>query len=167
MEYPAWQATEDNSLRHIGPLITISTVLLATLSGNPAVAQTENIASRAPAIGGYSPVSYFTKNIAERGSRKFAVEHRGSIYYLASAAQVEVFKQNPDKYRPRHKSCPYSLAFGRVTPLDPTNFKIVGDNLLLFHLSADEDGLQLWNDSDIDEAELLRRADANVFLMKF
>ena len=66
----------------------------------------------------------------------------------------------------RSRSCPYSLAFGKILPLDPTNFKIVGDNLLLFHLSDDENGLQLWNDSKISEDELMRRADANANLFR-
>ncbi len=134
---------------------------------NPAFSQTEEPAIKAPAIGGYSPVSYFTKNIAEIGSPEFAVEHNGVIYHLMSADQIKVFEENPDKYRPKYKSCPYSLTLGKVLPLDPTNFKIVGGNLLLFHLSDDENALLLWNDSDVSEAELTRRADANLFLVEF
>ncbi len=70
-------------------------------------------------------------------------------------------------FAPYNRSCPYSLAFGKILPLDPTNFKIVGDNLLLFHLSDDENGLQLWNDSKISEDQLMRRANASLFRLRF
>ncbi|MEM1439275.1 MAG: YHS domain-containing (seleno)protein [Pseudomonadota bacterium] len=121
----------------------------------------------APAIEGYSPVSYFTEYKAERGSPEFAVEHDGSVYYLTSEAQVDLFNANPDKYRPRHKTCPYSLALGMVLPLDPTNFKVIDGYLLLFHRSDEKDALLEWNESELSVEELLRRADANLFLVKF
>lgn len=120
-----------------------------------------------PAIAGYSPVSYFTKGAAEKGSPEYAVEHEGEVYFLTSREQMALFAENPEKYRPRHKACPYSLAYGMVLPLDPTNFKIVGDNLLLFHRSEEKDALLEWNESELSEDELLRRADANVFLITF
>lgn len=112
-----------------------------------------------PAIDGYSPVSYFTKNKAEKGSAEYSVEHKGKLYYLTSAKQVTLFNENPDKYRPRHDVCSYSLAHGGVTPLDPTNYKIVAGTLLMFHKSDEGDGLQQWEQSDLTEEELLKRAD--------
>lgn len=140
------------------------TVILSLFATTVSLADTS---TGKPAIGGYSPVSYFTVNRAEIGKPEFKVEHNGQIYFLASAEQVELFSKNPELYRPRHQSCPYSLALGMVLPLDPTNFKIVGDSLLLFHRSEEKDALLEWNASDLSEAELLRRADANVFLIKF
>ena len=131
-----------------------------------ATASAQNPSSTSPAIGGYSPVSYFTENRAERGSAEFAVEHNGSVYFLTSQAQVALFLEAPDKYRPLHKSCPYSLALGMVTPLDPTNFKIVGGSLLLFHKSEEKDALFEWNNDELGEEELLRRANANATLFE-
>ena len=144
-----------------------SLFIVGMLIGNFALAQDPSASGREPAIGGYSPVSYFTENTAERGSPEFAVEHKDKLYYLTSQDQVEQFKKNPDKFQPRHSFCPYSLAYGKTLPLDPTNFKIVGDSLLLFHLSEDMDGLKLWNASEISQEELLRRADANWFRVRF
>ena len=54
-----------------------------------------------------------------------------------------------------------------VLPLDPTNFKVIGDSLLLFHRSEEKDALLEWNSSELSEEELLRRADANLFLVEF
>lgn len=148
-------------MKRINRFIVMSAALLAALLSNPANAQAEEISSQEPAIGGFSPVSYFTKNIAEPGSKEFAVEYDGVVYYLASADQIEVFEKDPAKYQPRHKSCSYSLALGKGLPLDPRNFKIVGDSLLLFHQFDDGSALQLWNSSAVSEEELVRRADAN------
>ena len=154
-------------MKHLDRIVMLSVVLLGMLFSNSALPQTSTTAAAEPAISGYSPVSYFTQDKAELGSPEFAVEHDGSVYYLTSTEQVELFGENPEMYRPRYKSCPYSLALGKVLPLDPTNFKIVGDNLLLFHLSESVDTLKLWNESTISEDELLRRADANLFSKKF
>ena len=91
------------------------------------------------------PVSYFTENKAEKGKPEFSVEHDGTTYFLTSARQVELFNASPDKFEPRYKACPYSLAYGMVLPLDPTNFKILGGELLLFHRSEEKDALLEWN----------------------
>lgn len=120
-----------------------------------------------PSISGYSPVSYFTVNKAEKGSSEFSVEHDGELYYLTSLEQVEVFNQNPDKYKARHKICTYSLTLGRRMELDPTNFKIVAGTLLLFHKSEEADGLALWNSSTSSEQELLDRADKKYTFFNF
>ncbi len=89
------------------------------------------------AIQGYSPVSYFSRNIAEKGSPEFAVEYDGKIYHLTSRQQTETFRENPEAYIPLFAEfCPYSLALGRKVSIDPTNFKIIGGKLLLFHNSA-------------------------------
>ena len=124
-------------------------------------------AESTPAIGGYSPVSYFTAGQPEVGSAEFAVEHDGNTYYLTSAEQVELFAQNPDKYRPRYEACPYSLTLGERKPLDPTNFQIVGGYLLLFHRSDMMDGLAAFKDSGLTDQELIERADKEYVLLRF
>lgn len=137
---------------------------LLPLSGYSQNMNTEN---QKPAIGGYSPVSYFTKNIAEQGNVEFAVQLEGDTYYLTSAEQVELFTSNPAKYRPKYQVCPYSLAIGGTVPLDPTNFKIVGGSLLLFHKTEESDGLKLWNESPVDEKTLIELADKEYILLRF
>jgi len=119
------------------------------------------------AIGGYSPVSYFTENAAVLGTVEFAVAHKGEVYYLTSAQQVDMFIANPKKYQPRFQTCPYSLINGKQLALDPTNFKVVGDTLLLFHRSEKADGLAKWNSSGLSDEELLKRADTQHELLRF
>lgn len=151
-------------MNNVAKLITLA--ILAITAMTALNAQAESPMTK-PSIEGYSPVSYFTTGKAEVGSAEFAVEHKDHTYYLTSAEQVALFNENPDRYRPRHNSCAYSLAYGKVRPLDPTNFKIIDDTLLLFHRSDKVDALVAWNESTLSEEELLERADSNLFLVKF
>ena len=115
------------------------------------------------AIDGYSVVSYFEQDRAELGSQKFSVEYGNKLYWFVSAAQVKVFKANPAQYIPAFKAfCPYSLTLGKILPIDPTKFKIVGGRLLLFHADDDLNGLVEWNKAG-DESVLLEKARSELF----
>ena len=154
-------------MKYFNLAIVFSVILLAVVHRPAMAAPGSSAAAVKPAIGGYSPVSYFTENKAERGSPEFSAEHDGRVYFFTSQEQVELFTANPKKYRPRYHLCPYSLALGMVLPLDPTNFKIIGDNLLLFHLSEEKDALKEWEVSKMSKEELIRRADANLIEINF
>lgn len=120
------------------------------------------------AIQGYSPVSYFTEGRAERGDPGFAVRHDGRTWFLASEEQQRLFEADPESYLPRYaQACPYNLALGRVEPINPTRFRIVAGQLLLFHSSEMGDGLELWMQSPLSEEELMRRADGHYELLRF
>lgn len=114
-------------------------------------------------VQGYSPVSYFEKNIAEKGDPQFTTNHKGRIYYFASADQVETFKKMPKKYTPRYgEYCPYSLVLGRRVAIDPTNFKIHNGKLLLFHSSVELSTVDL-----NDQKDTLEKADREYNLIAF
>ncbi len=118
-------------------------------------------------LQGYSPVSYFTKNIAERGSPDFPVHHEGKTYFLTSQEQVALFKADPEQYIPALGGhCPYSLAMGRTVAIDPTRFKIVDGKLYLFHNSSEMDALKRWN-SEPEPERILEKANARFILMEF
>ena len=98
------------------------------------------------AIGGYSPVSYFEKGLAERGNPDHAVEHEDNTYFFVSADQAKVFRANPEKYLPVHGgACAYGASKGKSLPVDPTSFKIVDGRLLLFLKNDDVDARKLWD----------------------
>ena len=141
----------------------ISIVIISTFAATLS-AETN---SKEPFLEGYSPVSYFTAGKPEMGSPEFTVEHKGKYYYLTSAKQLAIFNKNPDKYAPRYDVCPYSLTLGAITPLNPMNFKIVGDTLLLFHKSDNADAQELWNNSDLSDQELIERADKKYTILRF
>ena len=119
------------------------------------------------AIGGFSPVAYFTEGAALQGNADFVVEHKGNHYQLRNAEEVDLFNAEPDKYAPRYQLCPYSLARGQKMPLDPTNFQIIGGHLLLFHKSDKGDGLVQFRESGLTDQQLLDRADKQFTLLKF
>lgn len=120
------------------------------------------------AIDGYSPVSYFTKGIAEKGSAEFAVEYDGLRWWLASAEQAEVFASEPERYAPAHRGwCSLMLTgSGNLAVANPESFKIVDDRLLLFWSGEFKgqpiDGLRNWHskfDDEAGERKLLAKAD--------
>lgn len=119
------------------------------------------------AIQGYSPVSYFEKNKAEMGLPQFNSEYKGKLYWFTSADQTDTFNSNPTQYIPRFDAlCSYNLALGRRATIDPTNFKIIDGQLLLFHRSDEMDALKAWDHSE-NEDKLLRRAEGNFLLLNF
>lgn len=97
------------------------------------------------AIGGYSPVSYFEKGQAERGNPEFHAVHEGKTYLLASAAQLAEFRASPAQYIPAFGgTCAFGHSIEKEFPVDPTSFKIVNGQLLLFLKNADVDAKALW-----------------------
>ncbi|MBX9787820.1 MAG: hypothetical protein K2Y37_02800 [Pirellulales bacterium] len=96
-------------------------------------------------INGYSPVSYFEKNVAEKGLPEFRAEHAGKAYLFSSSAQVATFQGNPGKYVPMFgDSCAFGHSIEKEFPIDPTSFKIVDGQLLLFLKNAEVDAKALW-----------------------
>ena len=111
------------------------------------------------ALQGYSPVSYFEKDKAAMGLPQLSTKYKGKLYWSTSADQAQ--------YLPIFEAFyPYALALGRKVAIDPTNFKIVAGQLLLFHRSNELDSLKGWNQSD-NEEELLRRAKNNYLSLNF
>jgi hypothetical protein len=96
-----------------------------------------------------------------RGSQDFAVAHNGVTYYLASAAEQQQFRANPDRYIPAYGGwyrgwyrgwCGGWSAFGMAVddkfPVHPHNFKIVNGKLDVFLKNKDIDARVLWNKRD-------------------
>ncbi len=121
------------------------------------------------AIDGYSPVSYFSKGIAEKGSFEFAIKHEGVYYWLTDTQQIEAFLLDPERYIPAHGGwCTLMMGgSGRRTPGHPESFSIVEDRLMLFWSGDTEEtkgmGLRNWaskthGDRD-DEINYVAKAD--------
>ena len=111
------------------------------------------------AIQGYDPVSYF-QGKPLRGSKEHAVNHLGSIYYFASAANAAAFKKNPAHYEPQYGGwCAYAMgAKGEKVSIDPNTYKIVDSKLYLFYNRFFNNTLESWNE---DEKGLKQKADQN------
>jgi YHS domain-containing protein len=111
------------------------------------------------AVGGYDPVSYRQPDGPVPGNAEFSAEHAGATYLFASESSLQKFLQNPDRYVPAYTGfCAVTLALGRLTCPDYTNFQIEDDQLLLFEVTGFTNGRTLWNS---DATEFRQRADDN------
>jgi len=122
-----------------------------------------------PALGGFSPISYFGDGEPQPGLPQHAASHDGVTYYFRSATEVQRFREDPESYAPLFPHhCPYNLALGRAAAIDPTNFRIVAGRLLVFHRSEEMDGREEWTRHDAGEQErLLERARGLRKLIRF
>lgn len=93
-----------------------------------------NIDEKGVIIEGYDPVAYFTDHKPVKGSAAFTATHESATYWFASAEHAELFKKDPGKYAPQYGSfCGYAVSIGKLRPVDPTIFQIVGGRLILQH----------------------------------
>ena len=111
------------------------------------------------AIEGYDPVAYFAGNAVE-GSKEYTYTIDGATYRFASAANRDLFKAAPSKYRPQYGGwCAYAMgAKGEKVEVDPKTFKVLNGKLYLFYNKYFNNTLKSWNK---DEANLKVKADAN------
>ncbi len=145
-------------------LLRAALLLAAPLAAQPGVSTPKD---NTPAIGGYSPVSYFTVGRPQKGSPSYTSIYNSKVYWLTSAEQVKRFEADPGTYAPVFPDhCPYSLSLGRAVAIDPTNFLIMGDNLLLFHDSAEMDTIAQALEAE-GANKMLERARGNLIRLQF
>jgi len=88
-----------------------------------------------PAIGGYCPVTYLTKNQAVQGQAAHQAVHAGKLYYFANEDAKKAFLADPMKYIPQFDGlCTTALGgmYGNRLPSDPTVFEVREGKLYLF-----------------------------------
>ncbi|MEM7002131.1 MAG: YHS domain-containing (seleno)protein [Pseudomonadota bacterium] len=145
--------------------VTVAAVVLAACATNEAALHRGPYTDLPADVGlhGYSPVSYFEPGVAQRGSEEFSAVYKGRRYLFVNAAQVAAFNANPGRYTPRYgEYCPFSLALGRRVGIDPTNFMIHDDRLLLFH-----DAIELSTVDVPRQKAVFEKADKEFTLIKF
>lgn len=112
------------------------------------------------AIQGYDPVTYFKSGKAVKGSKTFAVNADGIIYYCSSAANKALLLKNYKAYEPQYGGwCAYAMgAKGQKVNVNPETFKIVDGKLYLFYNAYFNNTLESWNKN---EDQLKKTADLN------
>lgn len=86
-------------------------------------------------IRGYDPVAYFTDGRPVPGRSDLSVEYKGGKYLFSTAANLDVFKANPEKYAAQYGGyCAYGVAMGKKFDIDPSSWRIV-DGKLYFNLN--------------------------------
>lgn len=85
------------------------------------------------AVDGYDTVAYHTQNEAIEGNDQFVTEYKGVNWRFSSAENLELFKQDPDKYRPQYGGhCAYGLGKnGVLVHGDPERWSLVDGKLYL------------------------------------
>ena len=111
------------------------------------------------AVGGYDLVSYREPAGPIPGSEAFSATYEGETYLFAASANRDRFLADPERYLPAYSGfCAITLALGRVTCPDYTNFKIEGGRLLLFETTGFTNGRVVW---DTDPPAFRKQADDN------
>ncbi len=108
------------------------------------------------AINGYDSVAYFTQNAPVKGVDAHTFEYKGAKWKFSTAANLELFKGNPDKYAPQYGGyCAFAVAKNSLAKVDPTQFSVHDGKLYLnYDASIQKDWLK-------ERAELIKKADAN------
>lgn len=109
-------------------------------------------------LSGYSPVSYQTKGIPEKGDSRYRAEHDGVMYLFTSEAQLEAFNGEPDRFVPAYGGwCSLGMTAGKKFPADPLSFKVIDGRTHLFVNNEDLDARSIWNQQP--EAAMLQAAE--------
>jgi YHS domain-containing protein len=100
------------------------------------------------AIGGHDPVSYFTESAPLRGLPEFEYEWMGAPWQFASAANLEVFKRNPEIYAPQYGGHgAMGMARGFVSDSDPRIYTLFKQRLFLFYSASNREAFLLSPDA--------------------
>ena len=108
------------------------------------------------AVSGYDTVAYFTLGKPVEGKREFATTWKGAEWRFASAANLEAFKANPEKYAPQYGGyCAWAVSQGKDASADPEQWSIIDGKL---YLNYNADIQKKWS---ADKANFIKAADKN------
>ena len=89
------------------------------------------------AINGYDSVAYFTKNAPVKGLDANTYEWNGAKWKFSTQANLELFKNNPEKYAPQYGGyCAYGVANDNLVKVEPDQFTIYEGKLYLNYDAA-------------------------------
>jgi len=102
-----------------------------------------NVNENGVILDGYDAVAFFTGNKPVKGDAQYQYSYEDAIYYFASQDHLDMFKANPEKYKPQFGGwCAYAVSLGRIAPIDVNTFSIVNDRLVIQHNQRAVNG---WN----------------------
>jgi hypothetical protein len=84
------------------------------------------------AIDGYDTVAYFTQGKPVKGDKKFQFLWRDANWRFATEENLDLFKQNPEKYAAQYGGyCAWAMAAGKTAGIDPNVWYIEDAKLYL------------------------------------
>lgn len=103
-----------------------------------------NVDAHGVILNGCDPVGFFTENKPVKGNAAYAFNYEDATYYFASQQHLDLFKSNPEKYKPQFGAwCAYAVSLGRVAPIDVNTFSIVNGRLVIQH---NQKAVKGWNE---------------------
>ena len=100
------------------------------------------------AIGGMDPVSYFTEPAPLTGRPEFELVWKGAPFQFANAANMEVFRRNPEIYAPQYGGHgAMSMSRGFVSDADPLIYTVFKQRLFMFYSAANREAFLLAPDA--------------------
>ena len=137
---------ENRIHRYAFAAIILLLVLFACLSASAQKAGGKyfnNVDANGIILDGYDAVAFFTDNKPVKGDAAFGFTYEGATYLFASQQHLDLFKTNPEKYKPQFGGwCAYAVSLGRVAPIDVNTFSIVNGRLVIQHNQRAVNG---WN----------------------
>jgi YHS domain-containing protein len=107
------------------------------------------------AMQGHDVISYREQTV-ERGSKAFAAEYGGVLWWFANQAHRDLFLSDSKRFVPEYGGfCAYSIGKGYPAPADPKAFLLEGDKLYMFF---DRTALKVWEQS---RRESIQKGDRN------
>lgn len=141
--------SETNEKRFFKRLFAGMIVLLALLTTVMASGQKyngrflNNVDANGVIIDGYDPVAFFTDNKPVKGDPQYQYTYEEAVYHFASQEHLDLFKANPEKYKPQFGAwCAYAVSLGRTAPIDVNTFSIINGRLVIQHNQKAVNG---WN----------------------
>jgi YHS domain-containing protein len=114
-----------------------------------------------PAIGGFSPVAYQTRNKAVKGHPAVATVYRGYTYWFPAESERDEFIAHPERYVPAYEGfCAEGVSRNKRYPSDPEQFVTQDGRTFLFY---DAKAKVTWL---VNPMEAARKADANWVTLK-
>jgi YHS domain-containing protein len=84
------------------------------------------------ALKGYDAVSYFVENKPVKGSGEFQSEWMGTKWFFSTAANRDLFSNDPAKYVPQYGGfCAHAVSKGHTADINPSIWRIAGGKLYL------------------------------------
>ena len=127
-------------MRRTQALVVLTFFLAPVFAGEqPYIYQTED----GVAIRGYDAVAYMTLGKAVKGDEDFSYEWKNATWYFSSAAHLEAFKREPEKFAPQFGGyCAYAVGNNYLYRSDPKYWRIVNGKL---YLNANRQAQELWS----------------------
>jgi YHS domain-containing protein len=118
--------------RNVLSLATAALLLTATIPGTRAWADTSRLA-----LKGYDPVAYFTEGRPVPGKAEYEYAWDEARYRFASAENMTLFTDEPDRYAPQFgASCAGGVSMGVKVEADPEAWLIHDGRLFVFSKAA-------------------------------